>query len=225
MPTVGFLEWAMAQEGRRLDVVVIEGLNRSYGDHTVLDNLSLRVAPGERVALTGPNGSGKSTLLRCIAGSVTADRGEIRVSGCQAGTVAARRAMGVAFAQERSFYMRLSGMQNLLVFSRLRNAGERNARRQVAALVEELEIQDIAKERADRCSTGMLQQLSFVRSLLGNPHLLLLDEPSRSMDDDATGRMWKALARRPDVALLMATHSEADTEHCDRTLNLEPLAT
>ena len=199
-----------------LAVVEITGLGRRFGDHEVVRSLDLSLAPGERAAFWGPNGSGKSTVLRCIAGTLLPSSGRILVSGFSAGTLEARRAVGASLAQDRSFYLRLTGHVNLLFFARLHSASEGEARRRVGALEEELGLQEIAAERVDRCSTGMVQQLGFARALLGNPAVVLLDEPTRSLDEDARGRLWAALERRPAVATLIATHLKEDLDRCDR---------
>ena len=90
----------------------------------------------------------------------------------------------------------------------------------VDALVEELELAEIAAERVDRCSTGMIQQLALARALVGDPELLLLDEPTRSLDEDAVQRLWAALDRRPQLALVVATHNDADVSRCHGRLDL-----
>src|SRR3712207_6453899 len=96
----------------RPDLVVIEGLGRTFGSREVVRHLDLTVSSRERIALRGPNGSGKTTVLRCVAGTLERSRGTIRIGGHRAGTVAARRLIGVTLAQERSFYMRLNGRDN-----------------------------------------------------------------------------------------------------------------
>src|SRR5438876_98101 len=159
-------------------MLVAEHLARRFGAHEVVRSLDLTVAPGERVALRGPNGSGKTTVLRCIAGTVTPSGGRITIDGHPAGTIEARRLVGASFSQERSFYLRLTGHENLLFFARLRYASSREALRRVVALEEELELREIAEERVNRCSTGMTQQIAFARALLGEPRVLLLDEPT-----------------------------------------------
>ena len=201
-------------------ILKIESLNRRFGDHEVVRSLDLAVAPGERVAMGGPNGSGKTTVLRCIAGTLTPTSGWIQVGGHTAGAIEARRLVGASLSQERSFYLRLSGYANLLFFARLRFDSEREAAERVGELVEELQIGDIARERADRCSSGMIQQLALARALLGGPRLLLLDEPTRSLDVDARARFWGALDRRPEAAVLLATHLDEDLQHCGRTISL-----
>jgi ABC-2 type transport system ATP-binding protein len=196
-------------------VLSIEGLSRRFGTREVVRSLDLSVAAGQRVALWGPNGSGKSTVLRCVAGTLIPSGGSVRIAGHTAGDLAARRLVGASLAQERSFYLRLSGRTNLLFFARIRYHDRREGVRAVDGLIEELEIGDIAAQRVDRCSTGMVQQLGIARALLGDPAVLLLDEPTRSLDADARGRLWSALERRPQAVALIATHLDEDVKLCD----------
>ena len=197
----------------------IESLNRRFGRREVVRSLDLAVEPGQRVALWGPNGSGKSTVLRCVAGTLLPSAGSVRINGYEAGELAARRLVGASLAQERSFYLRLSGRANLLFFARMRYDNRREGARSVDALIEELEIADIAAQRVDRCSTGMVQQLALARAFLGDPVVLLLDEPTRSLDADARARLWGALQRRRRSAALIATHLDEDVELCDERVS------
>jgi ABC-type multidrug transport system ATPase subunit len=202
-------------------ILTIEGLCRRFGAHEVVHSLDLTAEPGNRIALCGPNGSGKTTVLRCIAGTVTPDGGRISIGGHPAGSLEARRLVGASFSQERSFYLRLTGHENLLFFARLRYPSNREAVRRVEALEQELELKEIARERVNRCSTGMTQQLALARALLGEPSLLLLDEPTRSLDRDAVERLWRTLDRRRErLALVIATHRPDDIERCERHVDL-----
>jgi ABC-type multidrug transport system ATPase subunit len=217
---------ARAVEGPRLPatedaLLEIGGLSRRFEAHEVVRSLDLRAERGSRMALVGPNGSGKTTVLRCVAGTLTPTAGRISIGGHDAGTIEARRLVGASFSQERSFYLRLSGHDNLLFYARLRLAGKRAAAQRVRAVIDELELEEIARERVDRCSTGMTQQLAFARALLGEPRLLLLDEPTRSLDRDAVDRLWGALDRRRDrVAVVIATHRPDDVDRCDGRIEL-----
>ncbi len=200
-------------------ILEILELTRSFRGQQVLGPLDLSLGANERLALTGANGAGKSTLLRCIAGTVAPSSGTITVAGHRAGSRAAKSCIGVSFAQERSFYLRLTGTDNLLTFAAMRESPSL-ARRDVADVLTELELHDVAARRIDRCSSGMVQQLSIARALLGAPSLILLDEPTRSLDTAAIERLWSALARRRHVALIIATHRGEDVERCERHLAL-----
>jgi ABC-type multidrug transport system ATPase subunit len=198
----------------------VQRVSRRFGAHEVLRSVDLALEAGERLALLGPNGSGKTTLLRCVAGTLLPTSGRVVVGGYQAGTIEARRLLGASLSQERSFYQRLSGYANLVFFARVRRVDKGSPEATVEALVEELELDAIAAERVDRCSTGMIQQLALARALVGEPELLLLDEPTRSLDEAAVQRLWAALDRRPRLALVVATHTDTDISRCHGSLLL-----
>src|SRR5688572_3770992 len=201
-------------------MVDIRSLTRRFGEREVVSGLDLRLERGEGLALRGGNGSGKSTILRCVIGSMRPSEGEILIGGHQAGSVAAKRLIGATLSQERSFYLRLNGRQNLQFFARLCRNSRREADARVDRVVEELEIGDIAARRLDRCSTGMVQQLGYARALLAEPALLVLDEPTRSLDADAAARLWAAADRRPETAVLIATHRDEDVSHCGGAIDV-----
>lgn len=203
------------------NVLTIDDVTRRFGERVVLSDLSLTVAAGERVALRGPNGVGKTTLLRCIAGTLEVSSGTIRVAGHAAGSLEARRAIGLSLSQERSFYMRLSGAENLRLLAGVRGLSRRAARAHVSELIDELGLAEIAAQRCDKCSSGQLQQLALARALLQEPALLLLDEPTRSLDADARERLWAAVDRRPGMAVLCATHVDEDVGRLGRKFSLE----
>lgn len=199
--------------------LAVRGLGRRFGELRAFGPVDLVLEPGDRVALRGPNGSGKTTLLRCLAGTLIPSEGEAHIAGQPAGSLAARERLGVALAVERSFYLRLTGRENLHIFARLRRP-TRAAERQAEALIEELELEEIAARRLDACSTGMVQQVAFARALLGDPDVLLLDEPTRSLDDEAIERLWGGLDRRSHLAVLVASHRPEDAARCGRSLDL-----
>ena len=207
-------------QGNPAAAVTVTGLTRGFGDRVVLRDLSLTVQHGERLAVLGRNGAGKTTLLRCIAGSLLPSSGSALVSGCAPSRPETRAQIGAVLPGERSFALRLSGRENLRFFARLRVRGNRRAERAVAELTDELELGEILERRVSTCSSGMVQQLAFARALLGEPTVLLLDEPTRSLDDAAAERLWAALDRRPELAILIATHRAGDGARCDRRLHL-----
>src|SRR2546423_821771 len=110
--------------------------------------------------------------------------------------------------------------ETLLLFAR-RRLGRRASCTAAAAVASELELEEILPTRGDRCSPGMLSQVALARALLGEPRLLLLDEPTRSLDAAARDRMWAAVERRPSVALLIASPRMDDLARCTRTVHLD----
>lgn len=205
---------------RDTHIATVSDLSRSFGPRLVLDRVNFAVAVGQRFAVRGPNGSGKTTLLRCLLGTLTPSSGFANIAGYAPGSVTARRLIGASLAHERSFYLRLTGNENLIAFARLRGLTRREAQGEVARTVDELEIDTFSQERADRCSTGQLQQLGFARALLGQPRLLLLDEVTRSLDLDARARIWGAIERRPDTTVIFTSHLEDDLNLATGVLEL-----
>jgi len=180
-------------------ILEIDALNHRFGDHVVLTNIDLGASAGERIAILGPNGSGKTTLLRCIAGTVTPTAGSIRIAGHRAGSLEARDLTGVSLSQERSFYLRLSGRENLLLFARLNGLGKRAAAERVDELAEELELSELLTQRAERGSSGQLQQLAF--ALVRAAAYLVIAVVALDLPTDSTD--W------PGVAAMLLTASLA----------------
>jgi ABC-type multidrug transport system ATPase subunit len=189
----------------------------------VLDRIDLAIAVGERAGVWGSNGSGKTTLLRCLAGTLTPSAGRALILGQPSGSRAARRTVGVCLGQERAFYGRLSGRENLLFAARMRMRPGRAAA-QVAAICDELALGSFAEQRVERYSSGMRARLAVGRALLGQPEVVLLDEPTRSLDDPAGQLVWAALERRPGLTVVVASPRRDDLARCSRVIDLAAMA-
>jgi ABC-2 type transport system ATP-binding protein len=193
------------------DGISIRGITKRFRSVQALAGIDLDVARGEIVALLGPNGAGKSTLMRILATTVRPDGGSARVGGHDVVTqsAAARRSFGLALGDERSWYWRLSGRQNLEFFAALYGLPRRSAAAVIAELLAEVGLAEAADRRFDGYSTGMRTRLSLARALLPDPPVLLLDEPSRSLDPVAAAAFRQrvvALGRDRRMAILYATH-------------------
>ncbi len=188
-----------------------------------LRNVSFDVHSGEIFGLIGRNGAGKTTLSKIVATLVQPTTGSVAVRGNDsvAQDEEVRRQIGLATAEERSFYWRLTAEQNLLFFARLHGLGERVAKQRIRGLIERLELQELARRRFGELSTGNKQRLAVARALLANPPVLLLDEPTRSLDPLAAARMRemiRSLAQQePPVTILFTSHNLAEVETlCER---------
>jgi ABC-2 type transport system ATP-binding protein len=189
------------------------------GRHRIFSGLDLEVRAGERVHLDGPNGSGKTTVLRCVGGTMCIDRGRIEIGGAAAGSARARALTGLCVDPEQGLYPRLSGHDNLLFAARLRMPA-REAGDAVGRVERELAITPFAAQRALDYSAGMRARVTVARALLGRPAVLLLDEPTRSLDADGRELFWAAVDRRSDAAWVIASHLPGDRDRCDRSLDL-----
>ena len=189
-----------------------------------LRNVSFDIHEGEIFGLIGPNGAGKTTLTKIIATLVQPTTGTVTVKGFDSVTdsAAIRRVIGLAAAEERSFYWRLTLEQNLMFFARLYSISPRKARARVAALLAQLDLESSARQRFGQLSTGNKQRMAIARALLNEPPILLLDEPTRSLDPLAAARMRTfigSLAKLdPPVTILLTSHNLNEIEELCRRI-------
>lgn len=188
-----------------------------------LRDVSFEVGRGEIFGLIGRNGAGKTTLTKIVATLVQPTAGTVTVSGFDSVNhdVSVRMQIGLATAEERSFYWRLTAEQNLIFFARLYGMSTPAARRRIAQLFEQLELVEVARRRFGEISTGNKQRLAVARALLASPPVLLLDEPTRSLDPlaaSSTRALIRSLAKGdPPVTILFTSHNLAEVETlCDR---------
>lgn len=183
-----------------------------------LRDVSFEVYRGEIFGLIGRNGAGKTTLTKIVATLVQPTFGTVTVNGFDSvrDDEKVRMQVGLSGAEERSFYWRLTSEQNLIFFARLYGLGDRVAKQRIAELLAQLELEEVARKRFGELSTGNKQRLAVARALLPNPPVLLLDEPTRSLDPLAASRMRELimkLARQdPPVTILFTSHNLAEVE-------------
>ncbi len=173
--------------------------------------------------LVGRNGQGKTTLIKCIAGLIAPTSGAIQVFGhdTQTDGIAARRCIGLVASDERSFYGRLTSEQNLAFFARLFGLGGTNARSRLNELVDLFEFRSMLDRRFQELSSGNKQRLALIRALLPNPPLLLLDEPTRSLDPLAAEDLRRLLKEwvggAPGRTIFITSHNLQEVDNlCDR---------
>jgi ABC-type multidrug transport system ATPase subunit len=178
-------------QGRSLDMdearpgVLVRDLVCRFADKIALDGVDLAIAPGEIHALLGPNGAGKTTFIRVLCGLVEPERGTVTTSG----------RIGFVPSGDRSFYLRLSNLENLIFFARLNGLRLREAARRAREVLDAVGLGDVAKRPVGRCSHGMQKRLSVARALLVRPELLLVDEATHDLDPEGARRI-RALVRR-----------------------------
>ncbi|MCB1026023.1 MAG: ABC transporter ATP-binding protein [Acidobacteria bacterium] len=184
-----------------------------------LRDISFDIEQGEIFGLIGRNGAGKTTLTKIIATLVQPTSGKVLVNGYDSieNDVKVRSLVGLATAEERSFYWRLTSTQNLLFFARLYGMTDKAAKLRIDELFERLDLQDLAKRRFSNLSTGNKQRLAIARALIPNPPILLLDEPTRSLDPLAAANMRKLIGSIEGVSILLTSHNLSEIEElCDR---------
>ena len=184
-----------------------------------LKNVSLEINDGEIFGLIGKNGAGKTTLTKIIATLVQPTGGKVSVKGFDSvkDEVKVRSLIGLATAEERSFYWRLSCERNMLFFARLYAMDDKTARKRIGEIFEKLNLTDLKARRFSDISTGNKQKLAVARALLASPPVLLLDEPTRSLDPLAAAELRTLIASLENVSVLLTSHNLAEIEElCDR---------
>jgi ABC-2 type transport system ATP-binding protein len=183
-----------------------------------LRDVSFEFETGEIFGLIGRNGAGKTTLTKIVATLVQPTTGHVSVHGHDSVSddEHVRRHIGLSTAEERSFYWRLTSEQNLMFFARLHGLSDRVARQRIKDVFSKLELDEVARRRFGEMSTGNKQRLAVARALLASPPVLLLDEPTRSLDPLAAARMRdliRSLAEQdPPVTILLTSHNLAEVE-------------
>jgi ABC-2 type transport system ATP-binding protein len=192
--------------------VKADGLVKRYGERTALRGVSFAADPGEIVAVIGPNGAGKTTLLSILGGLIDATEGQLDTAPAQVGWV----------PQHPAVYRKLSVAENLRLFARLEKVPDAGA--VVARMLAQTGLTDRARDELGRLSGGNQQRVNIAVGLLADPPVLLLDEPSSSLDPRQRELLWEfieGLARERDTTVVFSTHNVGEAErYADRVLVL-----
>ncbi len=222
-------------------LVAVEGLHRSFRHDPlrrllrrrerpplrVLRGVDVRVEAGDWLAVMGANGAGKTTLLKIIAGLLLPSAGSVRVVGrdVTGDGRAVRDAVGYVLADERSFHWRLTARENLRFFAALESLGRGEAGARIETLLAGLDLVEDADRPVYEFSSGMRQRLAIARALLKRPRVLLMDEPTRSVDAVHAAAVWplvrEELARVNGCAILVTHYVQDAFAHCSRLTTLE----
>src|SRR5437763_8850739 len=196
-------------------MIETRGLCKSFGDHVVLDGIDLDVAEGTIFALLGPNGAGKTTMVQILSTLIPADSGEARVAGHDLAREpdAVRAAIGVT-GQFSAVDNLLTGEENLLLMADLHHLSRSEGRRRAAALLDRFELVDAARKTPATYSGGMRRRLDLAMTLVGDPRIIFLDEPTTGLDPRSRHTMWQIIRDlvASGVTILLTTQylEEAD---------------
>jgi ABC-2 type transport system ATP-binding protein len=205
--------------------IAATALRKSFGDQTVLDGIDLAVVQGSVFALLGPNGAGKTTLVNILSTLIKADGGEVRVAGHDVSLEpdAVRAAIGVT-GQFSAVDNLLTGEENLILMADLHHLDKRDGRRRAAELLEQFDLVEAANRPAATYSGGMRRRLDLAMTLVGDPRIIFLDEPTTGLDPRSRWAMWRIIRTlaAAGVTIFLTTQylDEAD-ELADRVAVLD----
>jgi ABC-2 type transport system ATP-binding protein len=174
--------------------IAVTGLRKSFGDKVVLDGIDLDVREGTTFSLLGPNGAGKTTVVRILSTLIGFDGGQARVAGHDVSGEpdAVRAAIGVT-GQFSAVDNLLTGEENLVLMADLHHLGRAEGRRRVAELLERFELTETAGKLASTYSGGMRRRLDLAMTLVGDPRVIFLDEPTTGLDPRSRRMMWQTI--------------------------------
>jgi ABC-2 type transport system ATP-binding protein len=174
--------------------ITVAGLRKSFGGKVVLGGVDLEVGAGTTFSLLGPNGAGKTTTVQIMSTLIHADGGEVRVAGHDVtrDPAAVRAAIGVT-GQFSAVDNLLTGEENLLLMADLHHLGRGEGRRRAAGLLDKFDLADAAKKTAATYSGGMRRRLDLAMTLVGDPRIIFLDEPTAGLDPRSRRMMWQTI--------------------------------
>ncbi|HEY8520086.1 MAG TPA: ABC transporter ATP-binding protein [Gammaproteobacteria bacterium] len=200
------------------------GLTKRFGDLVAVDALDLEVRRGEVYGFLGPNGSGKSTTIRMLCGLLLPSGGDIRVLGLEIPreAEALKRRIGY-MTQQFSLYEDLTVAENLEFMAAVHDVPRRRARRRIEELLERYALADRRGQLAGTLSGGQKQRLALAATVLHEPDLLFLDEPTSAVDPESRREFWDTLFELADAGttLLVSTHYMDEAERCTRLAILD----
>lgn len=193
-----------------------DNLVKTFGRTKALDRLSLRVYRGEKFGLLGPNGSGKTTLIRSIVGLVVAEKGEVTVLGRKVPSATVSKRVGY-MTQAPALYEDLTVTENLRFFARLFGRG-RDVAHRIEEVLELVGLTDRGRSPVRTLSGGMRQRVSLAVTLVHQPELMLLDEPTVGVDPELRLALWRHFDRlnAQGKTFIVSTHVMEEAEHCTR---------
>ncbi|CAN5548040.1 ATP-binding cassette domain-containing protein [soil metagenome] len=206
-------------------LIVAEQLHKRFGEFVAVDGIDVQVQKGEAFGFLGPNGAGKSSTMRMIACVSPVSSGRLRVFGLDPATQGAdiRRRIGVV-PQLDTLDTELSVQENLWLYGRFFDLPRAEAKRRAKELLEFAQLTERAGSVVETLSGGMKRRLSIARSLINEPELLLLDEPTTGLDPQARHVLWDRLYRlkQQGVTLVLTTHYMDEAEQlCDRLVVMD----
>jgi ABC-2 type transport system ATP-binding protein len=199
-------------------MINIEGVTKKFDDLVAVNDLSLNIKQGEIFGLLGPNGAGKSTIISMISGQQLPSSGTVQVGGQSPTSTDSKRRLGVA-PQSIALYKELTAMDNLVFFGTLYGLDKKRIKRRCSEVLEFVELTDRANDRVETYSGGMQRRLNLAITLMHEPEILLLDEPTVGVDPQSRNKLFENVIDLADrgKTIVYTTHYMEEAEKlCDR---------
>ena len=205
--------------------IAVRGLRKSYGDKTVLDGIDLNIPAGSVFSLLGPNGAGKTTTVQILSTLIAADGGELHVAGhdVMREPQAVRAVLGVT-GQFSAVDELMTGEENLLLMGDLHHLNRRESKRRAAELLDKLDLVEAGSKLASTYSGGMTRRLDLAMTLIGDPRVIFLDEPTTGLDPRSRRAVWdivRGLVAEGVTVFLTTQYLDEADELADRIAVLD----
>lgn len=202
-------------------LINIENITKSFGDFVVVEDLTLKIKQGEIFGLIGPNGSGKTTAISMLMGLLAADKGgQISILNQSVPERIYDLSPDIGYMpQDLSIYSDLTIYQNLDFFAKLYRMPKKQRLERIKFLLNLVDLSEFKNRLISKCSGGMQRRCSLAVSLINEPKILILDEPTVGIDPELRNTFWdhfRSIANNDNVTILITTHYLAESNRCDR---------